>query len=77
MLLEYIRNLTERIISEREQNGTVPSVCTLHDLMAEAKDDITECMRDLHRNGEYRASTTVNKIPMLLRNTDETNGDKT
>lgn len=67
MLLDYVRNTAERIIAERERQGKSPASCTLFELMEEAREDITECMRELHRKGEYRASATVNKTPMLLR----------
>ena len=66
MLIEYVRNTAERIIAEKEQNGIAPASCTLHDLMNEVRDDMTECMRELHRKSEYRASVNINKVPMLL-----------
>lgn len=68
MLLDYVRNTAERIIAEKEQSDIVPATRTLNDLMHEVREDLTECMRELHRKGEYRASVNVNKIPMLLRN---------
>ena len=66
MLIDYVRNTAGRIIAEKVQNGVEPASCTLHDLMNEVREDMTECMRELHRKGEYRASVNINKIPMLL-----------
>ena len=66
MLIDYVRNTAGRIIAEKEQNGVEPALCTLHELMNEVREDMTECMRELHRKGKYRASVNINKIPMLL-----------
>ena len=73
MLKDYVRNTVDRIISSREQRGEMPAVCTLDELMKEAREDILECMRDLHRERLYRASKTINQIPMLIRRENETN----
>lgn len=67
MLLDYVRNTAERIIAEKERAGKIPACCTLTELMKELTEDITECMRQLHRDKVFTASTTVNKIPMLIR----------
>lgn len=71
MLIEYVRNTAERLISACEQEGRRPAACTLHDLMREAREDITECMRQLAREGKYRAAININKIPMLIRPDNE------
>ena len=68
MLIDYVRNSVERIIATQEQNGD-----TLNDLITEAKEDILECMRQLHRDGDFRATVNINKIPMLIRRENETN----
>lgn len=72
MLIDYIRNTTERLISSREQKGILPAACTLNDLMREAREDITECMRQLAREGAFRAAVNINKLPMLIRPDNET-----
>lgn len=73
MLKDYVRNTVERIIRDQEQRGDLPAVCTIDALMKEAREDILECMRDLHREHIYRASKTINQIPMLIRRENETN----
>ncbi|HAB41843.1 MAG TPA: hypothetical protein DCE24_08300 [Porphyromonadaceae bacterium] len=73
MLIDYVRNSVERIIATQEQNGDMPAACTLNDLITEAKEDILECMRQLHRDGDFRATVNINKIPMLIRRENETN----
>lgn len=67
MLIDYVRNTAQRIITEKERAGKSPLCCTLPELMAELTDDVTECMRELHRADEFHGTTTVNKIPMLLK----------
>lgn len=67
LLMDYVRAKAERIIAERESLGRFPAPCSMYDILANIREDITECMRELHRKGEYRASATVNKTPMLLR----------
>lgn len=67
MLIDYVRNTVQRIIDEKERAGKAPLCCTLNDIMPELIEDVTECMRELHRAGEYLGSKTVNKIPMLLK----------
>lgn len=66
MLLEYVRAIVERKISEQEQAAKLPQ-CLLTDILNEAREDITECMRAMIRNGEYTGGITINKIPMLMR----------
>ncbi|MBD5173802.1 MAG: hypothetical protein HDT08_04105 [Bacteroidales bacterium] len=67
MLTQYVKNTAERIISQKEQRGESPACCLLSEIMNELREDVTECFRQLHYDGEFRASATVNKIPMLLR----------
>ncbi len=67
MLIDYVRNTAQRIIAEKERAGKSPPCCTLSELMSELTDDVTECMRELHRAGEYRGAKNINKIPMLLK----------
>lgn len=50
-----------------QQRGESPACCLLSEIMNELREDVTECFRQLHYDGEFRASATVNKIPMLLR----------
>lgn len=71
MLKEYVKNIAERIISLKVQHGIRPAACTIDELLNEAREDITEQMRQLHRDGLFRASVNINKKPMLLRR-DET-----
>ena len=66
MLLEYTEAVTARIIARKQEQHKEPCTCTLHELLEEAREDITECMRQLARDGKYRAAININKIPMLL-----------
>lgn len=68
MLLDYVRNIAERNIAEKEQRDASPAGCLYREIIEEAKADILECMRTLARNGEYTARITINKEPMLIRN---------
>lgn len=65
MLLDYVRAVVARKIAEQEQAAKMPQ-CLLTDILSEATDDITECMRAMIRNGEYAGGITINKIPMLM-----------
>lgn len=68
MLLEYTEAVTARIIARKREQNMEPCACTLHDILEEAREDITECMRQLARDNKYRAAININKIPMLLPN---------
>ena len=67
MLLDYVKNTAERIIAQKEMEGISPACCLHSEIMNELRDDITECFRQLHYDGSFKASATVNKTPMLLR----------
>ena len=71
MLLDYVQNTAERIIADKENRDINPACCTLSELIAEVREDIKECMRELHRRGKYRASININHTPMLLRTTKQ------
>lgn len=70
MIADTIHN----IIAERKRRGIAPYVCTLRDLQQALPgtpvNELLNAMRELHYNGAYRASLNINRIPMLI---DDTN----
>lgn len=68
MLLDYVRNVTESVIAEKETEGRQPASLLYSELLERLQSDALECMRELHRNGEYQAQVSgVNKEPALTR----------
>lgn len=68
-LLPYIRLRVEEILENKKNEKIVPLGATDLEIMLEFRDDLLECMRELHRLCEYKASRTIN-YPMLIKNTD-------
>ena len=62
----YVMAKTEEIMTLKEQEHAVPVCATLHEIIKDVREDVTECMRELHRQGFYRASRTIN-LPMLMK----------
>lgn len=68
MLLDYVRNVTESVINEKEAQGQQPACLLYSELLERLRTDALECMRELHRNGEFRAQVSgVNKEPSLTK----------
>lgn len=68
MLLDYVRNVTESVIAGKETEGQQPACLLYSELLERLRSDALECMRELHRSGEYRAQVSgVNKEPTLTR----------
>lgn len=66
MLYDYVEAVTKRVIAQKLERKIDPPACTLQDIMHEAREDITECMRQLARDDKFRASININRTPMLL-----------
>lgn len=66
MLKDYVKAVADRIISDKQTRGIYPACCTLAELIHEATDDMTECLRELHKQGDYRAFLSgVNRMPAI------------
>lgn len=68
-LIDIVRNIAERLLSERETNSQQP-VVTYVEITHELNEAALECMRELIRRGEYTGGVNVNKVPMLLKKTN-------
>lgn len=66
MLLPYIEKKAKEIMNRKEEEKTEPICATDLDLIVDFRDDVLECMRELHRQGKFKASRSIN-YPMLLR----------
>ena len=66
ILLPYLRRIVEEIIKRKEDKKERPLGATDLEILIEFRDDLLECMRELHRLGEYKASRTIN-YPLLLK----------
>ncbi len=65
-IADYTAAVVARIIAQKSEHNQLPCACTLHDILHEATEDITECMRTLIKQGKYKGGITINKIPMLF-----------
>lgn len=65
MLLGYVSAKTAAIIAAKETGGKRPLGASEDELMEGIRDDVRECMRELHRVRFYRGSKTINKAMLL------------
>lgn len=66
MLLEYVNNISQRVIAQKAEAGTFPASVTLNELCTIAREDILKCMRQLCIDGHYEGFLSgVNKQPAL------------
>lgn len=66
ILLGYVERKVERILMVKEDTLDYPLVVTDMEIMKEMREDVRECMRELHRGGRYQGTTTLNH-PALKR----------
>lgn len=65
-LLEGVRCLVEKTLYYKETHNISPLIVTEMDLIKGFRDELLECMRELARRGEYKATRTIN-YPALKR----------
>ena len=65
-LKEYIARKAEEIIGDKEKAGRLPASASDLEIWAHARLDILDCMRELHREGRFRGTRTLNH-PALMR----------
>lgn len=65
-LMPYISHMADKIIDRKEKSGVVPLGASSVEILTDIHEDAIECMRELHRKGEFTGSNTLNH-PMLLR----------
>lgn len=56
------------LIADKRRKGIAPFQADAHEVMAItklSKDDVVGAMRVLARQGRYKASITINKVPVL------------
>ncbi len=59
-LMPYVEARTESIITEKQEREIVPLLATEPEIIAEIRTDVLECMRELHRSGQYHGTETLN-----------------
>ncbi len=59
-LMPYVEARTERIITEKQEREIVPLLATEPEIISEIRTDVLECMRELHRSGQYQDTETLN-----------------
>jgi hypothetical protein len=68
MLLDYVENVVNRIITEKELNGVAPASASLYEIRKILNEDLLECMRQLHSEHRFNGIRQgVNSIPALVR----------
>lgn len=65
-LMPYVEHRVFEIIFELEQQNKVPLISTLTEIMKPIREDVLECMRELHHSGKYRGTKTLNQ-PALIK----------
>ena len=69
-LMPYVEARVETIVSEKESRHIAPALATEPEIVAAIHSDVLECMRELHRNEKYQATTTLNHPALKKINHD-------
>lgn len=71
-LMPYVEARVGLIIAQKGERDIRPLIATEPEIVTGIREDVIECMRELHRNGCYVATNTINS-PALMRKevTDE------
>lgn len=63
-LKEYVRGRVETIIKDKEESGLRPLLATDFEISVCLREDVLECMRELAREGSFRATRTLNNAAL-------------
>lgn len=70
-LMPYVKKRVELIVAEKEAKYIRPILATETEIVAEIREDVIECMRELHRAGSYLAVNTLNSPALMKEETKE------
>ncbi|MEZ3589624.1 MAG: hypothetical protein K1V84_01130 [Muribaculaceae bacterium] len=65
-LLDYVSSICRRVTADKAMRGIEPAAVTYNDVLAEARDDILDCMRALALSDDFEGHITINHVPMLI-----------
>lgn len=65
-LLDYVSAICRRVTADKAMRGIEPAAVTYTDVIAEARDDILDCMRALAVSDDFEGHITINHVPMLI-----------
>lgn len=65
-LLPYVEAKVESIISDKGKHDIRPLLATENEIVADVRDDVLECMRELYRKEKYIPTNTLNH-PALMK----------
>lgn len=65
-LMPYVMARVEFIVAEKEAKYVRPILATEPEIVANIREDVIECMRELHRTDCYVATNTINN-PALMK----------
>ena len=66
-LMPYVEHVVAEIIREKEESGSSPLLATELEVSKNVRNDIIECMRELHRNDTYDGTIIMNNYPALKK----------
>ena len=66
-LMPYVEARVDTIMKYKEDNNISPAIVMEPEIVADIRTDVLECMRELHRNGSYCGTLTLNS-PALMKN---------
>lgn len=66
ILMPYIEHIASRIVAEKEAAYISPAAATSVEILHDIHADTLECMRELHRQGKFIGSNSLNH-PMLIK----------
>jgi hypothetical protein len=66
LILPYVESCASSIISYKEKNCIEPLCVSDVELLYGIRENITECMRELCRQGKYKASISLNH-PIIIK----------
>lgn len=64
--MPYVIARVESIVAEKEVNYISPVIATEPEIVANIREDVLVCMRELYKTGRYNETNTLN-YPALMK----------
>lgn len=65
-LISYVEARVDEIIDHKYKSNIAPLIASEPEIVSEIRNDVIECMRELHRQCKYYATNTLN-APALIK----------
>ena len=69
-LMPYVEARTESIIAQKQSKHIVPELATEPEIIADIRNDVLECMRELNNSDKYIEVNTLNHPALKKKEND-------